>query len=65
MDSLELGEFTTDFVCVKTDNNLTVRECVSKNHLMKPLTVKLLDASREYWLKRGVIDWGRIIDAKK
>lgn len=65
MDGLELGEFTTDFVCVKTDNDLLVRECVSRNHLMKPLTVKLLDASREYWLKRGVTDWGLVIDAEK
>lgn len=30
--------------------------------LIKPLTVKLLDASREYWLRYGVSDWGLVID---
>ena len=33
LDGLELGEFTTDFVCVKTNGDLMVRECVSRNHL--------------------------------
>lgn len=61
----ELGEFTTDFVCVKTNNDLMVRECVQRNHLTKPLTVKLLDASRDYWLRHGVTDWGLVIDAEK
>lgn len=39
-----------------------VRECVFRKFLMKPLTVKLLDASREYWLRHGVTDWGLVID---
>lgn len=54
--------YTTDFVCVKVDGDLMVRECVFRKHLMKPLTVKLLDASREYWLRHGVTDWGLVID---
>jgi hypothetical protein len=58
LDGLELGEYTTDFVCVKADNDLMVRECVSRKYLTKPLTVKLLDMSRNYWLRRGVYDWG-------
>ena len=58
LDGLEIGEYTTDFVCVKSDNDLMVRECANRKHLSKPLTVKLLDASREYWLKHGVDDWG-------
>ena len=29
------------------------------------MTVKLLDISREYWLSRGVSDWGLVIDAEK
>ena len=58
LDGLELGEYTTDFVCVKADNDFMVRECVSRKYLTKPLTVKLLDMSREYWLRRGVQDWG-------
>ena len=55
-------EYTTDFVCVKADNDLMVRECVSRKYLTKPLTVKLLDISRCYWLRRGVYDWGIVTD---
>ena len=40
-----VGEYTSDFVCTKTDGDLMVRECVFRKFLMKPLTVKLLDAS--------------------
>lgn len=31
--------------------------------LDKPKTMKLLDASRNFWLSRGVSDWGLIVDA--
>ena len=56
------GGYTSDFVCTKTDGDLMVRECVFRKFLMKPLTVKLLDASREYWIRHGVTDWGLVID---
>jgi len=62
LDGLELGEYTSDFVVVKTDGDLMVRECVFRKFLTKPLTVKLLDASREYWMHHGVTDWGIVID---
>ena len=62
LDGLDTGEYTSDFVCVKADNDLMVRECVYRKYLTKPMTVKLLDASREYWLRRGVTDWGLVID---
>lgn len=62
LDGLDIGEYTSDFVCTKADGDLMVRECVFRKFLMKPLTVKLLDASREYWLRHGVIDWGLVID---
>lgn len=62
LDGLDLGEYTTDFVCVKSDGDLMVRECVYRKFLMKPLTVKLLDASKDYWLRHGVNDWGLVID---
>lgn len=62
LDGLEEGAYTTDFVCVKVNGDLMVRECVFRKHLMKPLTVKLLDASREYWLRHGVTDWGLVVD---
>lgn len=65
LDGLVEGEYTSDFVCVKSDNDLMVRECVFRKFLTKPMTVKLLDASREYWLNHGVSDWGLIIDEEK
>ena len=55
-------DYTSDFVCVKADGDLMIRECVERKHLTKPLTVKLLDASREYWLRHGVSDWGIVIE---
>ena len=65
LDGLEVGEYTSDFVCKKTGNHLMVRECVEEKYLMKPMTVKLLDASRVYWLKLGVQDWGLVIDGEE
>ena len=64
LEGLSEGECTSDFVCIRTDGEMMVRECVQRKHLMKPMTVKLLDASREYWLKRGV-SWGIITDEEK
>ena len=64
LDGLEEGEFTTDFLVTRTDGDIFVRECVQRKFLTKPLTIKLLDASREYWQKRGVSDWGLVIDAE-
>ena len=55
LDGLEVGACTAD-------GDLMVRECVYRKFLMKPLTVKLLDASRDYWLRHGVTDWGVVID---
>lgn len=57
-------EYTSDFVCVKTDGELLVRECVNRKFLTKPLTVKLLDESRQYWLRHGVTDWGLVVNAE-
>ena len=62
LDGLELGAYTSDFVATKTDGTLMVRECVYRDKLTKPLTCKMLDASREYWLGHGVTDWGLVID---
>ena len=62
LDGLEAGAYSSDFVCVKQDVDLMVRECVFRKFLTKPMTVKLLDASRDYWLKHGVSDWGLVID---
>ncbi len=65
LKDFELGEtFTTDFVCTKNDGGLMVRECVYQKNLLKPSTIKGLDASRSYWIARGVMDWGIVLDAQ-
>lgn len=61
----EFGSYTTDFVCVKTNGDLLVRECVFRKLIIRPSTAKLLDASREYWLKRGVADWGIVVNEEE
>lgn len=65
LDTVEGGIYTTDFVCVKKNRDLLVRECVQRNKISKPMTVRLLDISREYWLKHGVTDWGIVTDAEE
>jgi len=65
LDGLSEGEYTSDFVCIKSDGDMMVRECVYRKHLLKPMTVRLLDISQEYWLRRGVLDWGLVIDEEK
>lgn len=65
LDGLEVGEYTTDIVCVRDNGDMMVRECVSRKHLTKPLTIRLLDISKEYWSRHGVDDWGIVIDGKE
>lgn len=57
--------YVTDFVCVRTDGDVMVRECVQRRLLTKPLTVRLLDMSRSYWIRHGVEDWGIVTDEEK
>ncbi len=64
LEGLELGEYTSDFACVKKDGEPMIRECVYRRQISKSMTVKLLDASLKYWQSRGVTDWGLIVDAK-
>ena len=61
----DCSEYMTDFVCTKTNGDLIVRECISRKLLEKPLSMKLLDMSRTYWLRHGVKaeDWGIVVDA--
>ena len=61
----DAADFTTDIVAVMTDGELMVRECVSRKILPRPLTIKMLDLSQTYWMKKGVKDWGLVIDADK
>lgn len=63
MKGCELGDgYTTDFYCVKNHGEVFVRECVYKDKLLKPLTIKMLDASRNYWISNGVLDWGIVLN---
>ena len=59
------GDYTTDFLCKKTDGTYMVRECVYRSRIIKPMHYKLLEQSRNYWLHRGVMDWGCVINEKK
>lgn len=62
LEDIEKGEYTTDFVCIKNNNELLVRECVFRKYLTKPMTIELLELSRQYWLRRGVNDWGVVVE---
>lgn len=63
LEGIELDAlYTSDFVIEKQNGDLMVRECVERSKLTRPLTCKLLDASREYWLGHGVLDWGIVIE---
>lgn len=62
LEDLESGMYVSDFLCTKSNNDRMVRECVQRKHLKKPLTVKLLDISRDYWLTHGIMDWGLVIN---
>ena len=55
------GKYTSDFYCTTTDGDVIVYECVFRKHLVRPLTAKLLDASRCYWMRRGV-DWRLVVN---
>jgi len=59
---LDEKDYTSDFLCKKESGEYMVRECVNRKLITKPMTVKLLDESREYWLRRGITDWGIVID---
>ena len=65
LDNFELtdGAYTTDFVCTTITGEVIERECIKQNLIERPKTIKMLDASREYWAHRGVMDWGVVIDA--
>ena len=62
LEGLENGDYTSDFVCTKTNGDIIVRECVFRKKLALPRTCKLLDLSREFWLRRGVIDWAIVVE---
>lgn len=65
LDDLPEGDYTSDFVCEKQTGELFVRECLYRKQITKPMTAKLLEASRQYWIRHGVTDWGLVIDEEK
>lgn len=62
IDPVDGSDFTSDFVCIKSNGDIMVRECVCRKKLSLPRTAKLLDASRTYWTNRGVLDWGLVTE---
>ena len=64
LDNFELGAYTSDFVCLKVDGSYMVRECIDRRYLAKPLTIRLLEASRLYWLQKGITDWGIVVNSE-
>ena len=66
IEECELGDsYTTDFYCVKTNGDILVRECVYQEKLLRPQTIKMLDASRSYWLSKGIKYWGIVLNENK
>ena len=65
LDGLEEGKYMSDFVCTKEGGDIFVRESIQRKYLLKPMNVRLLEASRNYWSKRGVVDWGIVVDGEE
>ncbi len=59
---LDGNQYTSDFVCKLKSKDRMVRECVYRNHLRMPKTIRLLAESRRYWKANGISDWGLIVD---
>ena len=56
------GSYTTDFLITKTNGDISIRECIFRDKIGKPMNVKMLDASYRYWLSRGISDWGIVVN---
>ena len=65
LEDIENNAYTTDFYCEKSDGDFMVRECVFRKNLSLPRTCKLLDISREYWLRRSVTDWAIVVEKEE
>ena len=60
---LEGMDYTSDFLCVKANGEYMVRECVYRKLLTKPMTMKMLESSRQYWMDvKNVKDWGLVVE---
>lgn len=58
----DIDRFTTDFLCEKQNGDYFVRECVQRKNLTLPRSINLLQLSQSYWQKRGITDWGIIVE---
>ena len=65
LEDNSIGNYMTDFVCVKEDGSVIVRECVYRKNLFRPKTITLLDFSQHYWYQRVVTDWKVVIDREE
>ena len=59
--------YTSDVVATAEDGHLIVYECAYRKTLIRPSVGKLLDLSRNYWMKHGVLheDWRLVVDAEE
>lgn len=59
--------YTSDVVAVAEDGRLIVYECICRKALIRPSVGKLLDMSRGYWLKHGILkeDWRMVADGEE
>ena len=66
----QITAFRITVHAVTSDNKVGVNigHIVSKLPLsivtVKPMNIKMLDSSREYWLSKGIKDWGIVLDDK-
>ncbi len=65
LEGVENNQYMSDLVAEKSDGSTMVRECVWRKNLSKPLTVHLLDISRNYWMSKNVEDWGIVIEKEE
>ena len=65
LDGLEEDvEYTTDYLCKKTNGDLLVRECVYRKNLLRPSVALQLEKSQQFWFNRGVLDWQVVVERK-
>lgn len=53
---------TTDFYIKWRDGTIAIREAVFRHHLPRPSTAEKLQLSKIYWERKGVSDWGIVIE---
>lgn len=64
LENFSEGEYTSDFLIVKANGEIAIRECISCDTITRPKNARLLDCSRNYWQERGINDWGIVVDER-